>query len=167
MEQAYIPELGLSNKGKDLMSNQEIKEQEARGVAAIDWQYPPLESQLADHTLWLETKKMFGHNNEVVCMNISPCGKWLASCSKARYSHSCFILLWSLETYELVAKLQGHESTAVCLEFSPDGQYLASSGKDRSICMYKKVLDAATNTTTFVPALCLKNAHKRIVWDLR
>lgn len=52
-EQAYIPELGLSNKGRDLMSSQEVKEQEARGVAAVDWRQPPLESQLADHTLWL------------------------------------------------------------------------------------------------------------------
>ncbi len=67
---------------------------------------------------------MFGHNNEVVCMAMSPNGKWLASSSKARYSHSCFILLWSLETHSLVAKLSGHESTASCLEFSPNGRLL-------------------------------------------
>lgn len=35
------------------MTNQEIKEQEARGVSAITWNAPPLESQLSDHTLWL------------------------------------------------------------------------------------------------------------------
>ena len=28
MEEVYIPELGLSNKGKDMMSSQERKEQE-------------------------------------------------------------------------------------------------------------------------------------------
>lgn len=53
MEEVYIPELGLSNKGKDMMSSQERKEQEARSVAEVDWKSPPLESQLADHTLWL------------------------------------------------------------------------------------------------------------------
>jgi elongator complex protein 2 len=52
VEQAYIPELGLSNKGKDTMTVQERKEQEARGVEAISWSQPPLESQLADNTLW-------------------------------------------------------------------------------------------------------------------
>ncbi len=35
------------------MTNQEIKEQEARGVSVITWRSPPLESQLSDHTLWL------------------------------------------------------------------------------------------------------------------
>lgn len=52
MEQAYIPELGLSNKALDARTEQEAQEQEARGVSHLDWSRPPLESQLADLTLW-------------------------------------------------------------------------------------------------------------------
>jgi elongator complex protein 2 len=91
-------------------------------VEAINWTQPPLESQLADNTLWLETKKMFGHNNEVVCMKMSHNGKWLASSSKARYTHSCHVIIWSVQSQELLAKLEGHESTVVCVDFSSDGK---------------------------------------------
>lgn len=52
IEQAYIPELGLSNKAQECMSRQEQTEQEARCVARISWAAAPLESQLADLTLW-------------------------------------------------------------------------------------------------------------------
>ena len=62
MEEVYIPELGLSNKGKESMSSQEKKEQEARSVADVDWKYPPLESQLADHTLWLGKHLSYNDN---------------------------------------------------------------------------------------------------------
>ena len=111
-------------------------------------------------------KKLFGHNNEVVSMTLSSCGKYLASSSKARYSHNCFLLVWSAETYEVIATLPGHESTVVCLAFSPDSKYLASSGKDRSLCIYEKQTDTTTGGVTYIPILCMKNIHKRIVWDL-
>lgn len=164
VEQAYIPELGLSNKGKESMSHQEIKDQVARGVATLNWRSPPLESQLADHTLWLEIKKLFGHNNEVVAMSISDCGQWIASTSKARYSQPCHVFVWkvhSISEVQLVSRLDGHESTAVCLIFSPCSRYLASGGKDRSICIHAQ----ASASEGFINAICVKNAHKRIIWD--
>lgn len=52
IEQAYIPELGLSNKAQEHMSKQEQTDQEARSVARINWASEPLESQLSDLTLW-------------------------------------------------------------------------------------------------------------------
>jgi elongator complex protein 2 len=52
IEQAYIPELGLSNKAQEYMSRQEQTEQQARSVARINWTAEPLESQLSDLTLW-------------------------------------------------------------------------------------------------------------------
>jgi WD40 repeat protein len=114
------------------MTAQEKKEQEARGVEAISWKQPPLESQLADNTLWLEIKKLYGHNNEVVTMKMSGDGRWLASSSKARYTQSCHVIIWSLEgsnsssstgpQMSLVTKLENHESTVVCLDFSYDNK---------------------------------------------
>lgn len=52
MAKAYIPELGLSNKAAEFMSKEELKEQAARGVVALDYSSAPLEGQLADHTIW-------------------------------------------------------------------------------------------------------------------
>lgn len=52
VHQAYIPELGLSNKACDGMTKAEMKEQQLRGVSSLDWRDCPLESQLSDYTLW-------------------------------------------------------------------------------------------------------------------
>lgn len=46
-------------------------------------------------------------------------------------------------------------------------RFLASSGKDRSICIYSRLEDPNTGDWSFAPVLCYKNAHKRIIWDLR
>lgn len=49
---AYIPELGLSNRASETMSNQEKTDQDARNVQTLNWTYTPLEGQLADYTVW-------------------------------------------------------------------------------------------------------------------
>lgn len=105
---------------------------------------------------------MFGHNNEVVCMKISNNGRWIASSSKARYTHSCHIIIWSTQAKELVSKLEGHESTVVCVDFSFDDKYLASSGKDRSLSLY---LATGDDKNPYALVLSIKSAHKRIIWD--
>jgi hypothetical protein len=52
IEQAYIPELGLSNKALTTMTTNEKKEQESRRVLNMQLNLPPLESQLTDFTIW-------------------------------------------------------------------------------------------------------------------
>lgn len=122
VEKAFIPELGLSNKAIDTMTSEEKKDQEARAVENISWEVPPLEGQLADHTLWPEIKKLFGHTNEIVSMCLSPCGLYLASSSKARDSKTAKIIIWDTRNMQLNQKISGHESTIVCLRFSPDSR---------------------------------------------
>ena len=121
---AYIPELGLSNKAADLMSKQEQEEQQSRGVVAIDWNSAPLEGQLADHTLWPEVKKLFGHFNEIMCMDLSSDGTLLASASKARNAKAANVLVWDVRRYVCVAELSGQESTVVRVKFSCDSKYV-------------------------------------------
>lgn len=163
VQRAYIPELGLSNKSADLMSKQEKLEQETRNVAGLDWSQPPLEGQLADHTIWPETKKMFAHNYDIVAITLSNNGKILASSCKARNSQSAGINTWDTESMLSIQNLMIHESTVVCLKFSHNDRYLASSGKDRALCIFK-----LNESTTNIYELCIAqgNAHKRIVWDL-
>ena len=132
-----------------------MKLKDARGVTTIDWSLPPLESQLADHTVWpgnhynieislfkaifselikffdiLEISKLYGHSNEVICMDISSSGQFIASASKARDSSAARILVWSslhhdtrpfdMQNMRLVGSLGGHDSTIACLRFSPN-----------------------------------------------
>jgi elongator complex protein 2 len=167
---AFIPELGLSNKAADLMSSQEISEQTARNVASLDWTQAPLESQLADHTIWPEIKKMFGHNNDVVKIAVSPDGKWIASSAKAKDRKAANILIWETTNFTCVDRLDSHESTVVSLEFSPNSRYLASAGKDRALCLHavNEVSSEALQEhrgKVFELVAGVKSAHKRIIWS--
>ena len=157
---------------------------QARGVRAIDWDAgPPLESQLSDLTVWLEEHLLFGHTNDIMCLDIvhsndQKSRRWMATACKARNADTAAILLWDLTHPQgptVVSKLPGHESTVTSVQFSPCGKYLASAGKDRSLSVYR-----ATNSDTtcnnkannpesdepFELFSCQKGVHKRVVWDL-
>ena len=168
---AYIPELGLTNRAANLMNGTEKAEQLSRGTCDVSWisGAPPLEGQLADLTVWPEVKKLFGHTNDIVCMTLSESGKYLATACKARNAQTAAILLWDTGTMSIVGTLLGHDSTVSCLAFSSDGQFLASSGKDRSLCLYEKSMDksdSCVDAMPYIPYAVQKGAHKRIVWDL-
>jgi elongator complex protein 2 len=145
------------------MSKQEKIEQETRNVGGLDWNQPPLEGQLADHTIWPETKKVFAHNYDIVAITLSTSGKILASSCKARNSQSAGINTWDTGSMLSIQNLMIHESTVVCLKFSHNDKYLASSGKDRALCIFK--LDENTSNM-YELCVALGNSHKRIVWDL-
>lgn len=76
-----------------------------------------------------ETDKLFGHNNEVMCLAMSPDSRFIASASKARDAGTAQVLLWghplasTSPGMQLLSRLPGHESTVVCLEFSPNNRY--------------------------------------------
>jgi hypothetical protein len=60
----------------------------------------------------------------------------------------------------------------VLLNNNNNNRFLASCGKDRSICIHMQedisnTSNTTTNTNTFVSIICVKNAHKRIIWDAR
>ena len=123
VHRAYIPELGLSNKSADMMSEDEVNEQASRGVDNSLWvSGPPLEGQLSDHTIWPETKKLFGHVGDVVCLHVSPCGKWIASAGKGRDAASACIRLWEIARMVCVAALADHDSTVTALRFSSNSR---------------------------------------------
>lgn len=65
-------------------------------------------------------KKLFGHNNDILCLAISSSGRWLASSAKSKVAAGAYILLWDVTRMENVAKFIGHESSVVSLRFSPD-----------------------------------------------
>ena len=66
-----------------------------------------IESQLSDLTVWPETQKLFGHDNDVICLCISNnnTNKYkysnnksiLVSACKAKDAKSAVLLLWDLD----------------------------------------------------------------------
>lgn len=46
-----------------------------------------------------ETKKVFGHSNDVMCLAVSADGRWLASACKARDSSTAAVHLWEADRW--------------------------------------------------------------------
>lgn len=120
---AAAQSLGLSNKSAETQ------------VEIPKW---PLEDFLSTHTLWPETRKLFGHHNEISALALAHTSKILASACKAQNEQDAEIILWNLETMAQMGRLQGHKLTILGLSFSPDDQYLLSVGRGREWLLYKR-----------------------------
>lgn len=68
-------------------------------------------------------KKLFGHVNEIICMDISSDRLMLASACKSRDSQSATIIIRDIQKLVIVSELPGHESTIVRLKFSHNNRY--------------------------------------------
>ena len=103
------------------------------------------------NTVWPESNKLLGHNNEIVCVCANAKGTLLASVCKVRpraissvrRSHAlsvailvvwavavqardvrdAHVFLWDTTTMRPVQRLDGHTLTVLQLEFSPDDRY--------------------------------------------
>lgn len=69
-----------------------------------------------------------GHNRAVSCMALSASGKYLASGQVTHMGFPAPVIIWNLETYEIVHKLVLHKGKIESLAFSPDETYLATLG---------------------------------------
>mmetsp|Transcript_23367 Transcript_23367/g.41896 ORF Transcript_23367/g.41896 Transcript_23367/m.41896 type:complete len:384 (-) Transcript_23367:90-1241(-) len=201
VERAFLPSLGLSNKATaDSTDDQEISK--FAGPVNTDDEFAqtldtsaeggtnsakslklPSERDLGVTTLWPETRNLFGHESELVCLDAyraQPSGTeggsgstLVASSCKARNDvASAAIRLWDSKKGKCVGILKGgHRSTVSTMSFSRDGKYLASSGKDRRICIWKRVKnddDVSDNdgSGSYELAAAVDSAHKRIVWSV-
>ncbi|KAK9820488.1 hypothetical protein WJX72_010831 [[Myrmecia] bisecta] len=174
---AAVAALGLSNKA--VYSTHEANGGVASGMAGGDAYYqpgpdlapnaspaavgePPLEEHLAQNTLWPETRKLYGHGDNLFCMAASPCGRILASACKAQAPLTAAIWLWNTATWADLGSLQAHSLTVTQLEFSPDGQYLLSGSRDRTFAVFKRT---ETGGPPFVLMAKVK-AHARLLWSV-
>lgn len=157
---AELPALGLSNKalrgtdGEELPSDVAglraqaeqqglMEEYNSRGVEAIVPQAlasPPLEEVLAQATLWPETRKLYGHGNEIRAVAAHPSGDLIASASSALTSSSAAVWIWSRsQNWKPLGSLSGATLTINALEFSPDTaerDYLLAASRDRHVCVF-------------------------------
>ncbi|CAB9523680.1 Elongator complex protein 2 [Seminavis robusta] len=180
VERAYIPSLGLSNKAtaadgaeEDVHGIDDDNNNNASRTVNL-----PLERDLGALSLWLETRKLFGHNTELYCVTstleaktAAMLGKQdddvlllVASTTKARDVDAAAIRIWNPQNGECVQVLSGgHKSTVATMSFSPDGgKYLASAGKDRRLCVWKRSSDG----NQYHLAAAKDTAHKRIIWSV-
>ncbi|KAL7537175.1 hypothetical protein ACHAXR_007644 [Thalassiosira sp. AJA248-18] len=214
VERAFMPSLGLSNKATaDTTEDQEsskfsnnnnttnnngnddqtmldntIVVEGGSSIKSIGELKLPSERDLGVTTLWPESRKLFGHESELVCLDayrapssslsggsvVDTTTTLVASSCKARNDvASAAIRLWDARKGKCVGILKGgHRSTVSTMSFSRDGKYLASSGKDRRICIWRRRINNPTGDSpdeegsSYELSAAADSAHKRIVWSV-
>src|SRR5437870_5633450 len=66
-----------------------------------------------------------GHEDEVICVALSPSGKYIATGS---WDHN--INLYSTDSFKLIRTLKGHATVVNSLAFNKDSKYLVSTSND-------------------------------------
>jgi len=69
-----------------------------------------------------------GHSDRVTCMSLSPSGRYLASGQVTYLGFQADVIVWDLETLEIVHRLRLHKVRVEDLAFSCNDKWLASIG---------------------------------------
>ncbi|KAK6931542.1 WD40 repeat [Dillenia turbinata] len=123
---------------------------------------PPIEDQLAWHTLWPESHKLYGHGNELFSLCCDHQGKLVASSCKAQSAVVAEIWLWQVGSWKAVGRLQSHSLTVTQLEFSHDDNFLLAVSRDRQFSVFS-INRTGTGEISYRLVTRLE-AHKRIIW---
>lgn len=152
-EAANIPVLGLSNKAieETEIENFPQDEDDDKGhrdlttTGAEDHEqhdgldHPPIEDELARHTLWPEREKLYGHGYEISAVAASFDGSLIASSCRASALEYAVIRLYTTKDWrEVKPSLTAHTLTVTALRFSDDDQYLLSVGRDRQWAVFER-----------------------------
>ncbi|CAM9001138.1 unnamed protein product [Rhodiola kirilowii] len=131
-------------------------------AAPVEFNQVPIEEQLAWHTLWPESHKLYGHGNELFSLCGDNEGKLVASSCKAQSAAVAEIWLWLVGSWKAVGRLQSHTLTVTQLAFSHDDKYLLSVSRDRQFSVF---LIKRSDSDEFSHQLVARQeAHKRIIW---
>lgn len=109
-----------------------------------------------------------GHDQNVTCMSISKSGRYLAS---GQYGENADVIVWDLESKQLLYRFCHHDVGISCVAFSDDEMLLASVGDptdDKKIFIWDmRTGSIVTSTSAVVPTTCVtwggmvKNVKRR------
>ncbi|KAL8918804.1 MAG: hypothetical protein Q9208_007142 [Pyrenodesmia sp. 3 TL-2023] len=161
---ANVPVLGLSNKavvGDNRLGDIPPHTTGLEEMVLQDQSHPPIEDDLARHTLWPESEKLYGHGYEISAVAASHDGQIVATACKASSLDHAVIRLFETEGWrERKPPLTAHSLTVTSLRFSSDDGYLLSTGRDRQWAVFRR--DDADRQTFRLEAKNSK-AHSRMI----
>ncbi|XP_062110029.1 elongator complex protein 2 [Humulus lupulus] len=123
---------------------------------------PPIEDQLAWHTLWPESHKLYGHGNELFSLCCNHEGNLVASSCKAQSATVAEIWLWEVGSWKAVGRLQSHSLTVTQMEFSHDDKLLLTISRDRQFSVF--AINGTGTEEISHQLIARQEAHKRIIW---
>lgn len=128
----------------------------------VEFTEPPIEEQLAWHTLWPESHKLYGHGNELYSLCCNHGGKLVASSCKAQSASVAEVWLWQVGSWKSVGRLHSHSLTVTHMEFSHDDNFLLVVSRDRHFSVFS-IKDAGADEVNH-ELVTRQEAHKRIIW---
>ncbi|CAO3612414.1 unnamed protein product [Cunninghamella echinulata] len=178
---ANVPALGLSNKAVfesevGSSNNADIEEDQSAiqsyvNASAIQqssllevMQQPPFEEHLLLHTLWPEVDKLYGHLYEIMCIDATTNGQFIATACKASTPEHAVVRLFDTTKWkELSTKISAHSLTVTRVRFSHNDKWLLTVSRDRYWSLSERT---TTDSGEIIYNLITKNkAHARIIWD--
>lgn len=172
---ANLPALGLSNKA---VFEGDVGEEEtdiSNGLGSHAYtsatpenlaevmQHPPYEEHLLQHTLWPEVEKLYGHLYELISVDVSHDGKYIASSCKAATAEHAIVRLFNASTWkEAKSPIDAHSLTVTRTRFSHNDRWLLTVSRDRLWAISERNV----GDEEMPYKLVAKNkAHARIIWD--
>ena len=143
-----MPALGLSNKTIEAEGSTADADSENEG-------------DLVRNSLWPEMDKLYGHNQEISSLALSPSRRFLASAAKSHLAADAALRIWTREEDNERAKwicssvVAAHSLTVSHLVFSPDSRNLLSVSRDRNFCL----ISPETGSI-----ICKHEAHSRMIF---
>ncbi|KAG2212240.1 hypothetical protein INT47_001599 [Mucor saturninus] len=172
---ANLPALGLSNKAVfegDVTRDGDVEENHftshAKTSATVEslaevLVHPPYEEHLLQHTLWPEVEKLYGHLYELICVDTTHDGKFIASGCKASNPEHAVIRLFNTENWkEVKTKIDAHSLTATRVRFSHNDRWLLTVSRDRLWSISERDMNSVDTPYKLVAK---SKAHARIIWD--
>lgn len=167
---ANLPALGLSNKA--VFEDESVPEPEQVGShsstsASADtlsqvMNHPPFEETLIQHTLWPEVDKLYGHLYELISVDASHDGQYVASSCKAANAEHAVVRLFNASNWkEVKTKIDAHALTVTRVKFSHDDRWLLTVSRDRLWSLSERTEDPETPYRLVAKT----KAHARIIWD--
>ncbi|KAL9587572.1 MAG: hypothetical protein Q9212_000149 [Teloschistes hypoglaucus] len=148
---ASIPVLGLSNKAVEESPNSRPDQTAAMAgdtslllddvgrLGGYPSRNPPTEDNLARHTLWPESEKLYGHGYEISAVAASHDGSVIATaCKASTLEHAVIRLFETKDWREIKPSLAAHSLTVTRLRFTGNDQYLLSTGRDRQWAVFER-----------------------------
>jgi len=177
-EYAKVPALGLSNsavyqqqqhkpsiEGDVPVQNGNVENPpENESFVPKVLEQPPIEEVLEQNTLWPEAHKLYGHGFELFSIAANSSGSLLASACRAQSVKHASIIVWNLESYEILLRLGAHNLTITQLKFSPNDRFLLSVSRDRTWNLFNMERDDKFGERVAFFA-SKTGGHSRIIWD--
>lgn len=171
---ASLPVLGLSNKPIDEATPapmydghvpaEDLEDDEPKVIEhTLPTDTPPLENDLARHTLWPEVEKLYGHGYEISALASTPTSSLIATACKASTAQHAVIRLYdgANSWREVKPPLESHALTVTNISFSPCGSQILSVGRDRAWSVFTRNPD----TQQWALTERRDKAHTRIIYD--